>query len=117
MHRLPIVLLSAILSACVSSSGAGSTLVLEGSDDIAAASALEGYLRGAGQPVERSSDQLGVFVYRRGMATLLTPVVQSDGFDRIVATRIYGPAPGRGGPELAARAAHLNATRQVGGFS
>lgn len=92
-------------------------LLLEGSDDAAAALALEDYLRRAEQPVELSSDGLGVFVYRRGMATLLTPVLQSEGLDRIVATRVYGPAPGSGETELAALAARLNASLNVGVFS
>jgi len=117
MHRIGVFLLCGILTACVASGSTGSSLLLEGNDDANAALALERYLRHAQQPVEMSSDQLGVFVYRRGMATLLTPVIQSDGFDRIVATRIYGPAPGRGETELAALAARLNASLNVGVFS
>jgi len=117
MHRIGVFLLIGILTACVASGSNNSSLLLEGNDDAAAALALERYLRQAQQPVELSSDQLGVFVYRRGMATLLTPVVQSDGFDRIVATRIYAPAPGRGEAELAELAGTLNASLNVGVFS
>lgn len=106
-----------IPAGCAAPSGDPPGLLLEGSDDAAAAQALEAYLRRAEQPVELSSDGLGVFVYRRGMATLLTPVLQSEGLDRIVATRVYGPAPGRGETELGGLAARLNASLNVGVFS
>jgi len=117
MHRLTLALALIIISACAAPLGGRHSLQLEGSDDAAAATALEDYLRQAGQPVELSSDALGVFVYRRGMATLLTPVLQNEGLDRIVATRVYGPAPGRGASDLADLAARLNASLNVGVFS
>jgi hypothetical protein len=107
----------AITAGCAAPFGDRPGLLLEGSDDAAAALALEDYLRLAEQPVELSSDGLGVFVYRRGMATLLTPVLQTEGLDRIVSTRVYGPAPGRGETELAELAARLNASLNVGVFS
>ena len=114
---LPVLIALAITAGCAAPFGDPAGLLLEGSDDAAAALALEDYLRRAEQPVELSSDGMGVFVYRRGMATLLTPVLQSEGLDRIVATRVYGPAPGRGEPELADLAARLNASLNVGVFS
>ncbi len=117
IHRLTLTLALMIVSACAAPLGGRHSLQLEGSDDAVAAAALGDYLRQAGQPAELSSDALGVFVYRRGMATLLTPVLQNEGLDRIVATRVYGPAPGRGADDLADLAARLNATLNVGVFS
>lgn len=106
-----------MLSGCAAPFAARPGVVLEGSDDGAAARTLKDFLNEAEQPVELSSDGLGVFVYRRGMATLLTPILQSEGLDRIVATRVYGPAPGNGEAELAALAGRLNASLNVGVFS
>ncbi|MGB5622702.1 MAG: hypothetical protein WBN65_09435 [Gammaproteobacteria bacterium] len=117
IDRLTLTLVVIIVSGCVAPLDGRHALQLEGSDDAAAATELGDYLRQAGQPVELSSDALGVFVYRRGMATLLTPVLQNEGLDRIVATRVYGPAPGRGADDLADLAARLNASLNVGVFS
>lgn len=68
-------------------------------------------------PAETASDGVSVFVYRRGMATLLSPIVQAEGLDRVVATRRYAPAPGRDDDDLRALAARLNDTLNVGTFS
>jgi len=93
------------------------SLLLDGDDDEAGARALAVFLRETGQPVEASSDGFGVFVYQRGMATLLSPVLQTDGLDRIVATRIYGPAAGHGDQDLVHLAVALNDQLNVGAFA
>ena len=51
------------------------------------------------------------------MATLLSPIVQSDGLDRIVATRSYAPAPGHSDEDLHVLAGQLNESLNVGVFS
>lgn len=116
-QRLATLAACCLMSACATMPAPERALVLDGDDDAAGARALEAFLRDAGQPVEASSDGLGVFVYKRGMATLLSPVLQNEGLDRIVATRIYGPASGRGDTDLMVLAAALNQQLNVGVFA
>lgn len=106
-----------LLGACATTRTPARVLLLDGDDDAAGARALEVFLREGGQPVEASSDGLGVFVYSRGMTTLLSPVLQTDGLDRIVSTRIYGPAGGRNEDDLARLAGALNHQLNVGVFA
>ena len=116
IRRCAALVVCLLLSACATMPS-DPALLLDGDDDEAGARALETFLRDAGQPVEASSDGFGVFVYQRGMATLLSPVLQTDGLDRIVATRIYGPAMGHGEEDLIHLAAALNDQLNVGVFA
>lgn len=117
MRRCAAIAACLLLSACATTRGSDPVLLLGGDDDEAGAMALASFLRDAGQPVEMSSDGFGVFVYQRGMATLLSPVLQTEGLDRVVATRIYGPAAGHGDADLTHLAASLNDQLNVGAFA
>lgn len=117
LHRFLVILALVMSAGCTSVAGYGSARSVAGSDDAAAASALLDLLRANGIPAEPASDARSVFVYRRGMATLLSPIVQSDGLDRIVATRSYAPAPGHSDQDLLALAGRLNESLNVGVFS
>ncbi len=117
LHRWLPLLGVLLLAACATVSGPGSRLDLAESDDEAAAAALEGLLGARGVPAESGSDRASLLVYRRGMATLLEPVMQRDGLDRIISTRRYAPAPGKSESELAGLAGRLNDTLNVGTFS
>lgn len=117
LHR-PFTLFAAlVLLGCSSLHFEQPVRNLAGSDDKAAAEAILDLLGAAGVPAEPASDGVSVFVYRRGMATLLAPIVQTDGMDRIVSTRRYAPAPGRSDKDLAGLARRLNDTLNVGVFS
>ena len=115
-HRSLLAFVFLALAGCALTPAGGSRS-LPGSDDAAAGRALLDLLQAAGVPAEMASDEVSVFVYRKGMATLLSPIVQSEGMDRIVATRRYAPAPGRGDEELGALAGRLNDSLNVGVFS
>ncbi len=117
LHRYLTILTALFFAGCVSMNGLESSRDVAGSDDAAAARAILDLLRAAGVPAEPASDERSVFVYRRGMATLLSPIVQSDGLDRIVATRRYAPAPGRSDEDLQGLAVRLNDALNVGVFS
>ena len=54
---------------------------------------------------------------RASDTTLLAPIVQADGMDRIVSTRRYAPAPGHSQDELVDLARRLNDNLNVGVFS
>jgi hypothetical protein len=115
---LPALCLSlAIIAGCATASSQSDVLHLPGDDDQAAASELADFLASAQLPVEKSPVGNSLFVYRRGMATLLSPVLQNDGLDRIIATRSYAPAPGREDQDLAGLAFELNDQLNVGGFA
>ena len=107
----------AIVAGCATASRSSDVLELPGDDDQAAVSELASFLGAAGLPVEKSPVGNSLFVYRRGMATLLSPVLQIDGLDRIIATRSYAPAPGRQDRDLAELAFELNDQLNVGGFA
>jgi len=117
LHRLFSLFAALALAGCASVQDHGPTRVLAGSDDKAAAESILELLGAAGVPAEPASDGTSVFVYRRGMATLLAPIVQTEGMDRIVATRRYAPAPGRDDQDLDGLARRLNDTLNVGVFS
>jgi hypothetical protein len=91
-------------------------LMLTGNDDAAAAAVLRDRLHAAGLPVEPAESPASLFVYRRGRATLLSPVLQAEGLDRIIAARSYAPAAGRGAAELETLALSLNRALNVAGF-
>jgi hypothetical protein len=115
---IPVLCLSAaLITACATASHPPDVLQLSGDDDQTAVSELAVYLGSAELPVERSPHGNSLFVYRRGMATLLSPVLQIDGLDRIIATRSYAPAPGRQDRDLAELAFELNDQLNVGGFA
>ena len=116
LHRY-LLLPALFLCSCANLPAGDERLALSGDDDAAAAVALEGFLGEIGLPVETGSDGLSVFVYRRGMATLLTPVTRSEGLDRLIATRSYAPAAGRDDSQLVALATRLNSRLNVGVFS
>lgn len=117
MHRIATLLAVLALTGCAALQKSGPGRDLAGSDDASAAGAVLQLLADAGVPAEPASDGDSVFVYRRGMATLLAPIVQADGMDRIVATRRYAPRPGRSDEDLADLARRLNDTLNVGVFS
>jgi hypothetical protein len=117
LHRHFLLLSTVMLLSCASLPQRDDTLEIPGSDDAAAASALEGFLRDLGMPVEAGSDDQSVFVYRRGMATLLTPITRSGGLDRLMATRSYAPAAGRSEEDLLRLSSALNDQLNVGSFS
>ncbi len=115
---LPALCLSvAVIAGCATASRPSDILQLPGDDDQAAVGELAEFLGRAELPVEKSPVGDSLFVYRRGMATLLSPVLQNDGLDRIIATRSYAPAPGREDRDLAALAFDLNDQLNVGGFA
>lgn len=105
-----------LLAGCAGFQPGGGDLTLEGSDDAAAATAIRAGLQDAGLPVEPAAGPASLFVYRDGRATLLSPVLQAEGLDRIIASRSYAPAAGRGEPELQALALTLNERLNVAGF-
>ena len=105
-----------LLAGCANMRPADSVLELEGSDDAAAAAALTASLRAAGVPAEPATSPASLFVYRDGRATLLSPVLQAEGLDRIIGARSYAPAGGRGEAALAALATTLNESLNVAGF-
>jgi hypothetical protein len=117
LHRFLLILGVSIFAGCVSMAGHGDGRSVAGSDDGAAAAAILDLLRTSGIPAEPASDTKSVFVYRGGMSTLLSPIVQSDGLDRIVATRSYAPAPGHSDEDLRVLAGRLNESLNVGVFS
>jgi hypothetical protein len=117
MHRIVPLLVALALAGCASIHNSRPSRDLVGSDDKAAAESVLDLLGEAGVPAELSSDGLSVFVYRRGMATLLTPIVQADGMDRVVATRRYAPAAGHTDEDLGDLAQRLNDALNVGVFS
>jgi hypothetical protein len=117
MHRTFALFAPLVLVACSSLHYQAPGRDLAGSDDKAAAQAILELLGGAGVPAEPASDGVSVFVYRRGMATLLAPIVQSEGMDRIVSTRRYAPAPGHSDKDLVDLARRLNDMLNVGVFS
>lgn len=117
LHRLLVIFVALALAGCASVQGRDAGREVSGSDDRAAADSIRELLATAGVAVEQASDGVSVFVYRRGMATLLTPIVQTAGLDRIVSTRRYAPAPGHSDEDLAALALALNDTLNVGVFS
>lgn len=117
LHRYFILLSTLLLLSCASLPQRGEMLQIPGSDDAAAAVALEIFLRDLGMPAEAGSDGLSVFVYRRGMATLLTPITRSEGLDRLMATRSYAPAAGRSEEDLHRLSYALNDQLNVGTFS
>ena len=115
---LPALCLSvAVIAGCATASRSSDVLHLPGDDDQAAVSELASFLGSAQLPVEKSPVGNSLFVYRRGMATLLSPVLQNDGLDRIIATRSYAPAPGREDGDLVELAFELNDQLNVGGFA
>ena len=117
LHRFLLILGVAMFAGCASMAGYGDVRSVTGSDDGAAAAAVLDLLRARDIPAEPASDARSVFVYRGGMATLLSPIVQSDGLDRIVATRSYAPAPGHSDKDLHLLAGQLNESLNVGVFS
>lgn len=117
LHRILTIVAALAMAGCVTAAGLGSSRDVSGSDDAAAATAILNTLRAEGVPAEPASDERSVFVYQRGMATLLSPIVQSEGLDRIVATRRYAPAAGAGDQDLRDLAGALNDTLNVGVFS
>ncbi len=115
---LPALCLSvAVIAGCATASRSSDVLQLPGDDDQAAVGQLVAFLGSAELPLERSPGGNSLFVYRRGMATLLSPVLQNDGLDRIIATRSYAPAPGWEEQDLAELAFELNDQLNVGGFA
>ena len=115
---LPFFLLTiTVITACATSSRSSNSLLLEGDDDQVAVSELADFLGNAGLPVEQSPLGNSLFVYKRGMATLLSPVLQNDGLDRIIATRSYAPAAGHDDEDLETIAFELNDQLNVGGFA
>lgn len=117
MHRPFALFAPLVLVACSSLHYQEPSRDLSGSDDKAAAESILELLGAAGVPAEPASDGASVFVYRRGMTTLLAPIVQADGMDRVVSTRRYAPASGRSDKELVDLARRLNETLNVGVFS
>jgi hypothetical protein len=113
----PLYLSVALIAGCVTAGQPPEELELAGDDDRAAVVSLTGFVAAAGLPAEESAGGDALFVYRRGMATLLSPVLQKEGLDRIIATRSYAPAPGHGDEDLAALAFRLNDQLNVGGFA
>lgn len=95
----------------------GTTLALAGTDDRAAAARLVEFMLARGWPAEPASDDQSLFVYRRGVSTLLSPVLRARGLDRLIATRSYAPGPGRDAEDLRRLAAALNARLNVGSFA
>jgi hypothetical protein len=94
----------------------GESIALPGNDDAAAALEIRAALHEAGLPVEAASGPTSLFVYRRGMATLLSPVLQTDGLDRVIGARSYAPSAGVSGEELAGLARTLNERLNVASF-
>ena len=117
LHRFLMIFGMVMLAGCASLAVHDDGRTVTGSDDEAAAAAVLDLLRTGGIPAEPASDARSVFVYRGGMSTLLSPIVQSDGLDRIVATRSYAPAPGRSDEDLRILAGRLNDSLNVGVFS
>jgi len=117
LHRILLIVAALAAGACATIAGPGASRDVSGSDDAAAAAALLDLLRAEGVPAEPASDERSVFVYRRGMGTLLSPIVQSEGLDRIVAMRRYAPAPGAGDGDLRDLSRRLNDSLNVGVFS
>ena len=108
--------LALLLAGCAGLRSDEAAIALTGSDDEAAATAVRALLADAGQPVEPAAAPASLFVYRQGRATLLSPVLQAEGLDRIIASRSYAPAAGAGEPELEALALTLNRRLNVAGF-
>ena len=108
--------LGLLLAGCVGTRGEPAPIELAGSDDAAAALELRARLHAAGVPVEPATSPNSLFVYRRGMATLLSPVLQTEGLDRIIVSRSYAPAAGAGVAELDALARTLNERLNVASF-
>ena len=108
--------LALLLTGCANLGSEQAGITLTGSDDAAAALAVRTLLADAGQPVEPAAAPSSLFVYRQGRATLLSPVLQEQGLDRIIASRSYAPAAGAGEPELEALALELNRRLNVAGF-
>ena len=105
-----------LLSGCAGLGAGGTGFELAGSDDAAAAVTLRERLRAAGVPVEPASSPSSLFAYRAGRATLLSPVLQADGLDRIIGARSYAPAGGHGERDLEALAVRLNEGLNVASF-
>jgi hypothetical protein len=105
-----------MVAGCAHLPSGNARIELTGSDDNAAAVELTARLRAAGVPVEPASSPSSLFVYRAGRATLLSPVLQSDGLDRIIGTRSYAPAAGQGEQALRSLAAALNERLNVASF-
>jgi hypothetical protein len=105
-----------LLSGCAGLRLSRSGVELSGSDDVAAAAVLMERLRDAGLPVEAASSPASLFVYRAGRATLLSPVLQNEGLDRVIGARSYAPAAGRDEVALAALANSLNDGLNVASF-
>jgi hypothetical protein len=105
-----------LLAGCAGLRPAGSGIELTGSDDAAAVTALMQRLRDAGLPVEAAASPSSLFVYRAGRATLLSPVLQNEGLDRIIGARSYAPAAGQDEAAVAALAARLNDGLNVASF-
>ncbi len=108
--------LSLLVAGCANPRVGGAGIELPGSDDDAAAAELTARLQAAGVPAEPASSPSSLFVYRAGRATLLSPVLQSGGLDRIIGARSYAPTAGRGEDDLRSLAAVLNAQLNVASF-
>lgn len=108
--------LALLLTGCANLGTEQAAITLTGSDDEAAATAVRALLADAGQPVEPAASPASLFVYRQGRATLLSPVLQAQGLDRIIAARSYAPAAGVGEAQLEALALELNQMLNVAGF-
>lgn len=116
-RAITIVIAFGLLVGCATTGPVSEVLELPGDDDRLAAAQLLDFLDEASVPVEMSPSGDSFFVYRRGMATLMSPVLQNEGLDRVIATRSYAPAPGRSDADLVELALRLNDNLNVGGFA
>lgn len=92
-------------------------LELGGVDEPEAAVRLERFFGEQGLLAERSPRSSSVFVYRNARTTLLSPAMETGAIDRLIASRNYAPAPGKGVEDLRDLAVSLNDRLNVGVFA
>ena len=118
LHRIVISCILLLLVAGCAINGSGSPHVqLDGTADDVAAAKLAEFLAQNGLPAEVSPGGDSLFAYRNAQATLLSPVVDADGLDRLIASRNYAPAPGKDVEDLQALVTRLNNQLNVGAFA